>query len=164
MVQVWGRGAVRLGDRTFICWSPLRDQILGGVRQGFGGPRVQVPQCGQDILCTWLNHGMTGFSPEVTDVAENTHHYAGQLLAGYYMWGWIANTMTWAREVGQGISVSSHPYVDSTIPFSGLIVTYNTDQLDVNMGEIATRHARGLRQGKISISGLPDLIRRDLAP
>jgi len=80
------------------------------------------------------------------------------------MWGWIANTMTWAREVGQGMSVSSHPYGDPTIPFSGLIVTYNTDQLDVNMGEIATGHARGLRRGRISISDLPDLIRQDLSP
>jgi RHS repeat-associated protein len=114
-------------------------------RQGFGGPRVEVPECvGQRLQCRWLTHGMRGFSPLVAGQAENTHHYAGQLLAGYYLWEWAANEATFWREFAQG---NGYP-----------------DQLDINMGEIAVRHGRGLEQGTITPWNLSYYILRDLAP
>ena len=122
----------------------------GGVlRQGFGGQRVNVPECaGKDINCSWLTHGMEGFSPDVAKKGEeNTHHYAGHLLAAYYLWGWVADLGTQLREWGQGLAAGT-----------------GTDQLDVNMGHIATLHGRGLAEGQIAPWELPDYILTDLAP
>lgn len=115
------------------------------IRQGFGGSPVQVPQCaGKRPQCSWLKHGMAGFSPLVADAAENTHHYAGQLLAGYYLWRGLANLGTVIREFAQG---GGHP-----------------DMLDVNMGEIAVSHGRGLVQGTITPWSLSYFAFRDLGP
>jgi hypothetical protein len=56
-----------------VPYGSTRLDIIG---QGFGGPRIQVPQCaGKGPVCAWLGHGMRGFSPEVATEAENTHHY-----------------------------------------------------------------------------------------
>ena len=90
---------------------------------------------------------MEGFSSEVADAAENTHHYAGQLLAGYYLWEWVADWGTHLREWRQG-----------------QIAGTGTDQLDVNMGKIATDHGRDLSWGRIEPEELSDYILEHLAP
>ncbi len=121
----------------------------GVIRQGFGGPRVSVPECaGEGIQCSWLTHGMEGFSHDVANTGEeNTHHYAGHLLAGYYLREWVADLGTRLREWGQGQAGKR-----------------GTDQLDVNMGHFATLHGRGLAEGRIAPWELPDYILTDLSP
>jgi hypothetical protein len=119
----------------------------GVVSQGFGASHIVVPECeGQRLICAWLTHGMEDFSAQVASSAENTHHYAGHLLAGYY-WGWVANGATELREWAQGIGSGE-----------------GTDQLDVNMGRVATAHGRGLADGTLSPWNLSGYLLRDLAP
>jgi len=144
------------GEKEQFVWAiallyagvPYGTTLSGVIEQGFGGPRVQIPECEgvNDVKCGWLIHGMEGFSPKVTNGVENTHHYAGQLLAGYYLAGWIANTGAWIREVAQGAQSRSGP-----------------DQLDVNISDVATWHGRGIAGNRIAPWDLSDYILRDLA-
>jgi hypothetical protein len=104
---------------------------------------------------------MRGFSPDVATTAENTHHYAGQLIAAYYLWGWVANLGSVVREYLQGLDVVT-PYPRVCIVRYNIV--YYPDSRDIKMGEVATVHGRGLAKGTITPWELADRIRQDLSP
>ena len=122
------------------------DSAGGVVRRGFGGNFIDVPQCeGQDGNCAWLNHGMNSFDPRFHNGGEeNTHHYAGHLLAGYYLARGIVGPMTWAREIVQG-------------RLNG------PDMADIGMGRVGNEHGRGLALGEFSVWTLPQRILQELS-
>ncbi len=100
--------------------------LLQIIRHGFGGASQ----------LSYLNHGMKGFHPMYyrrgKDGApeENTHHYAGHLLASYYL-PWEVNVVgTLAREGMQGVQNE-----------------LNVDIADINMGFVSTGHGQVLRIG-----------------
>jgi RHS repeat-associated protein len=125
----------------------------GAIEQGLGGPRIEVASCGGGRAdpCHWVDHRSFGFSRRVTndDREENTHHYAGHLLAGFYLIQGINNGATLGREVNQGRTER------------GNILA--VDQADIEMGRVAGRHGDYLRAGLIKPSQLGTLIRGDLS-
>jgi len=109
------------------------DDRLATLRHGFGGA----------VQLRYVNHGMEGFDPSLYNVLEgvaeeNTHHYAGHLLAGFnlgYVFGGtvgrgVNQIGTWIRELAQG-------------------QVLNVDQADVRLGEIAGRHGSALAHGAL---------------
>jgi len=107
-----------------------------------------------------VNHGMEGFDPAFYRVSgdgqaeENTHHYAGHLLAGFYLGNRLNQEGTRIREVAQGLTVSR------TFPPQ---VSLNVDEADIRLGEIAGWHGSLLSHGW-SPRDLVPVIRLDLAP
>ena len=117
------------------------------VAQGFGnGARIAVSTCPAGaITCLWLDHGSYGFGRHVTnnDREENTHHYAGHLLAGYWL-GTAVNTVgAFIREIGEGLREG-----------------HGLDTADTQMAEVAGRHGAMLRGALVDI----DPSRRQISP
>ncbi len=125
------------------------------MQQGLGGDRINVSTCrgGRDDTCLWLNHWSYGFSRRFTnsDTEENTHHYAGHLLAGFYT-GLSTNAQgTIGREVAQSYT-------------EGRGGALQTDMADVRLGIVAGTTGYFLRMGGIKVSDLSIWIGNQLAP
>jgi len=97
---------------------------------GFGGA-VRLPI---------LNHGMNGFNPLYYNLGEeNTHHYAGHLLGGYYVRSLVNTIGTNVRELAQGLRVRILPWPP--------VIRLSPDWADIFLGEIAGKHGDMLARG-----------------
>jgi len=108
---------------------------------------------GQGRFLRFVNHSMEGFGSVFYSIdangrsMENTHHYAGHLLAGYTLGSRANRLFTLVREGAQSVRLEA--------------LTVDMDIADVYMGNVAGDHGALLANGQ-SPKSLPALILRDL--
>jgi hypothetical protein len=103
-----------------------------------------------------------GFSRLLTldDFSENTHHYAGHLVAGYYLGATINSNLGLAREI-VGLATGAHQRRSNLRETDHHVLDA---AVDVAMGHVAGVHGQWLAMGMIRPSELGGWICNQLRP
>jgi hypothetical protein len=109
-----------------------------------------------------MQNTSTGFSRLLTtsDGSENTHHYAGHLVAGYYLGGQVNSYLGLAREI-VGVATGA---VQRNSDLGATDYHLYDAAVDVAMGHMAGVHGNWLAWGMIVPSELGGWIRNQLRP